>query len=190
MQPAASTQFASPPIKSCATFPRSPTDSPALCPPATLPLLSKVFLLLLTSHYCLQEDIHVDDFITSYLLKTCLMKLLPRHSQAEGCNCDDRPTSIWTGEQTTGCRWTAVEGDIAGCWAIRIYQKLETDLKTKQIGTWCNYNTRLMSCSGCKVERGCWKKMKLTLAMTSQILSWFKQHHAVLTEICEFQLRS
>ena len=29
-----------------------------------------------SSHYGLQEDIHVDDFITSYMLKTCLLKLL------------------------------------------------------------------------------------------------------------------
>ena len=43
----------------------------------------------LTSHYGLQEDIHVDDFITSYMLKTCLMNLLPRHSQAEPCTCNE-----------------------------------------------------------------------------------------------------
>ena len=32
----------------------------------------------LTSHYDLREDIHVDDYITSHMLKSCLIKLLPK----------------------------------------------------------------------------------------------------------------
>ena len=108
----------------------------------------------LTSHYGLQEDIHVDDFITSYMLKTCLMKLLE-------------------------CKWTILErGSVCG-WAIRIYQKLKADLEAKKIETCYGYNT-LMDCTDCKVERGCCKKMKVTLAMTSQILDWLRQHEEQL----------
>ena len=68
----------------------------------------------LTSHYGLQEDIHVDDFITSYLLKTCLMKLLPRHSKSWKCNCNEEFPQT---EQTQECKWATVE--TCG-WAVRI----------------------------------------------------------------------
>ena len=126
----------------------------------------------LTSHYGLQEDIHVDDFITSYLLKTCLMKLLPRHSQSVECNCNDKFQQT---EPTQECKWTTVERDGAGGWAIRIYEKLKTDLdNAKRIKTWYGKGT-LMDCMFCAVERGCCQKRKLTLAMTTQILDWLKQ---------------
>ena len=131
----------------------------------------------LTSHYGLQEDIHVDDFITSYLLKTCLMKLLPRHSQAESCNC--------RGEHATECcEWTTAERDNACSWAIRIYEKLKKDLAEKGIAEWYyRYKHTLIDCRDCKVERGCCKKMKLTLAMTSQILDWLKRHQQQLSKL-------
>ena len=73
--------------------------------------------------------------------------------------------------------WPAVERDSARSWAIKIYEKLKTDLKAKKIVPWyTNYFTTLMNCRECMVESGCCKKRKLTLAMTSQILHWFKKH--------------
>ena len=39
------------------------------------------------------------------------------------------------------------------------------------------------SCLGCRFEYGCCKRRKLTLAMTSQILDWLKQHQDDLTAI-------
>ena len=33
----------------------------------------------------------------------------------------------------------------------------------------------------CEVERGCCKKRKLTLVMTSQILQWLKEHQVKLS---------
>ena len=55
----------------------------------------------LTSHYGLQEDIHVDDFLTSYLLKMCLMQLqvLSRHSKTDVCNCNE----WWTWRKSEKC---------------------------------------------------------------------------------------
>ena len=44
----------------------------------------------LASHYGLQEDIHVDDFITSYMLKTSLLKLLPEQCNTENRNCKEK----------------------------------------------------------------------------------------------------
>ena len=119
----------------------------------------------------------MDDFITSYLLKTCLMKLLPRHSKSWKCNCNEEFPQT---EQTQECKWPTVERDSACGWAIRIYEKLETDLETKKIETWYGSGT-IVDCTDCKVERGCCKKRKLTLAMTSQILDWLKQHEDELT---------
>ena len=124
----------------------------------------------------------MDDVITSYMLKTCLMKQLPRHSKSEKCNCSDEfPQTEQT--QETQCKWPVVERDSACGWAIRIYEKLKTDLEAKEITTWYGKYSRLMDCSDCKVERGCCKKRKLTLAMTSQILNWLKRHQKELSSI-------
>ena len=134
------------------------------------------------SHCGVQEDIHVDDFITSYLLKTCLMKLLPRHSPAEGCNnCNE--WRIRPGKQTTGCRWSTVERDSACRWAIRIYGKLKKELMAKKIFSWhTSSRETLMNCQECEVEHGCCKKRKLTLAITSRVLDWLKKHQGALFE--------
>ena len=115
---------------------------------------------------------------------TSLMKLLPRHSKSEECNCNER-RRFWLNEPVIECKWTAVERDNACGWAIRIYEKLKTDLKAEQIMTWyCIYTyDTLIDCTGCMVERGCCKKRKLTLAMTSQILDWLKQHQEDINSI-------
>ena len=41
----------------------------------------------------------------------------------------------------------------------------------------------LGNCASCEVERGCCRKRQLTLAMTSQILDWLKQHQEDLNII-------
>ena len=134
----------------------------------------------LTSHYGLQEDIHVVDFITSYLLKTCLMKLLPLHSESERCNCNDK--HIWYNRPRIECVWPSVERDSACGWAIGIYEKLRADLEAKIIREWWNDNYVLMNCLYCFAERICCKKWKLTLAMTSQIPIWLKKHQQNLID--------
>ena len=137
----------------------------------------------LTSHYGLLDDIHVDDFITSYLLKTCLMKLLPRHSQTQTCNCSQSLSGVVHETSQCACKWKLVVSDTACGWAIRIYEKLKTELKANEIETWYYDRHTIVYCTRCKVERGCCKKRKLTLAMTSQILNWLKQHHRQLKHI-------
>ena len=136
----------------------------------------------MTSHYGLQEDIYVDDFITSYLLKTCLMNLLPLHSKPEKCKCNCNDRLAWVYKPTTECRWPAVERDSACGWAISIYEKLKTDLEAKVIHTWYDRDD-LGNCYNCEVERGCCKKRKLTMAMTSQILVWLQKHQQTFDEI-------
>ena len=83
---------------------------------------------------------------------------------------------------TPKCKWSTVECDSACGWAIKIYEKLKTDLEVKKIKMWYDSNT-LMNCQDCKVEHGCCKKMKLTLAMTSQILDWLKWHQQQFNSI-------
>ena len=81
------------------------------------------------------------------------------------------------------CMWPTVERDSACGWAIRIYEKLKTNLEAKKLYTWDYSYTALIYCTHCEVERGCCKKTKLTLAMTSQILDWLKQHQEDLSSI-------
>ena len=67
-------------------------------------------------------------------------------------------------------------------WVIRIHEKLKTVLAAKDIHARPWYGSiSIMNCHGCKVERGCCKKKKLTL--TSQILDWLKQHQEELNSI-------
>ena len=75
----------------------------------------------LTSHYGLQEDTHADDFITSYLLKICPMKLLSRHKKSEECD--------WHCVSINDCRWMKVERDSVSDSTIRIYHRLTADLE-------------------------------------------------------------
>ena len=82
-----------------------------------------------------------------------------------------------------------VEFDTASGWAIRIYEKMKEDLEAKKIETWHHGYDKLMDCSLCVVERGCCKKRKLMLAMTSQILDWLKQHQEEINSICVGELR-
>ena len=112
----------------------------------------------LTSHYGLQEDIHVDDLLTSYILMASLMKLLPRDGRA-------------------------VEHDSACGWAIRIYERLKADLEAKKISSWYDEFPRLIDCTECKVECGCCKRRKLMLAMTSQVILWLKKHQRQLNDV-------
>ena len=59
--------------------------------------------------------------------------------------------------------------------AIRIYEKLNLDLEGEM--TCSRYNSdATMDYRLCPMECGWCKKRKLTLAMTSQILDWLKQH--------------
>ena len=126
----------------------------------------------------------MDDFITSYLLKTCLIKLLPRHNKFETCNCNGWVISL--ADRTPECKWVATDSGSACGWASRIYEKLKTQLEAKKTETWYNEYRTLVDCTHCKVERGCCKKKTLTLAMTSQILEWLKQHQTELDSIDMF----
>ena len=128
----------------------------------------------MTSCYKLRADIYVDDYITSHILKTYMIGLLPKHRRDNYCNC------------TQKCSWRALErDDTAYDWAIRIYEKLKTDLEAKKLESWWQIPQRqtLLDCSECRVERGCCKKRTLMLAMTSQIITWLKQHQEDLGDI-------
>ena len=164
----------------------------------------------LTSHFDLQEDIHVDDFITSYMLKTFLMNVLPRHKLSDDCNCigniscesddpnsdadtetDDSNTATDSASaaprqnllKSSQCKWLALHAKrgSACSWAIRIYKELKTHLEVRTTLSLClDFGSVMSPCYG---DRGCCKKRKLTLAMTSQILDWFQQHKEKLNGI-------
>ena len=108
------------------------------------------------------------------------MKLLPRHKSSVECNCYDKFPQT---QPTQQCKWTAVERDSACGWAIRIYDKLKADLEAEEIKIWYEKYRGLVDCRRCKVERGCCKKRKLTLAMTSQILVWLSRHREAFNKI-------
>ena len=70
----------------------------------------------------------MDDVITSYLLKTCLMNLLPRHSQTEKCGCNDNSSDTENENiDSEACKWLTVERHSACDWAIRIYLREASD---------------------------------------------------------------
>ena len=110
------------------------------------------------------------------------MKLLPRHSESGECNCKDKFLQT---KPSKRCKWVAAERDSACGWALRIYEKLKTDLETRSIVTLHGLYA-LVDCWPCNVERGCCKKRKLMLAMTSQILDWLKKHQNDLLELSKY----
>ena len=73
--------------------------------------------------------------------------------------------------------------DSACDWAVRIYEKLITGLEAKSISAWYNDRRCLLDCTNCEVERGCCKKRKLMMAMTSRCLDWLKRHQHELGDI-------
>ena len=68
-------------------------------------------------------------------------------------------------------------------WAIRIYQELSDGLEAQKICLWYDEEKTILNCTDCRVERGCCKKRKLMLAMSSQILDWLKRHQQELADI-------
>ena len=81
------------------------------------------------------------------------------------------------------CRWEAVGEGSACDWAIAIYEKLEMDLKARKMRCWYDKYEYLLECTQCKGERGCCKKRKLMLAMTSRILHWLRRSQSQLNEV-------
>ena len=112
----------------------------------------------LISQCGLREDIRVDDCITSYMLKSCLMKLLKA-------------------DELDAFRDTA-----CSC-SIKIYQELIKHFTTALQISW--YEEWNFGCGKgiCKVERDCCKRKKLILAMISQILRWLEQNKQQLNSI-------
>ena len=118
---------------------------------------------------------------------------MPWHKRDAECNCNEptvrdlnrvsgEPYKWEPVERENRCDWKAVECDGACDWAISIYQKLNKSLESKEVVSWFKWEY-LHKFSLCKVERGCCKKRKLMLAMTSQILDWLKQHQHELSDI-------
>ena len=81
--------------------------------------ISGIALLDDLTSYGLLEEINVDDFITTYMLKTCFIKLLPLdiNDLDDGGACD---------------------------WAIKIYERLENDLRAKKVSSWYDEYPRLV----------------------------------------------
>ena len=75
-----------------------------------------------------------DDDITSHILKTYLITLLRRHGRdSYFCNC------------TNTCLWSELQRDDSACdWAIRIYEKLRTDLNANWIKLWSPFETQMV----------------------------------------------
>ena len=106
----------------------------------------------------LEENICVDDVITSFILKACLLG-------------QNRATQMQLAAMTSH-----VEA------AIGIYEILEAALRRKVLVS--EYSVkRLVDCEHCVVERGCCKKRRLMLAMVENILSWLRVNRHELSDM-------
>ena len=108
------------------------------------------------------ENINVDDVITSYMLRSCLI----------GVNID-----------TSGNKLCKTPSEAA----ITIYQRLKTIIHKKAMCSMYPYYLSgpcdIFDCTQCTFERGCCKNLKLMLAMTDNILQWLTEHHDTLNKI-------
>ena len=104
----------------------------------------------------LTDNVKVDDVITSYLLKTCLLYI-----------------SRW-GEHDFGQFPTPFQV------ALTIFATLSRDLAVRKL----NYaDDGYKDCNSCESEMSCCKKMKLMLAIVQNILDWLKKHEKNLRNI-------
>ena len=106
----------------------------------------------------LAENVHVDDFLSSHILKTCLFKVY---------FCDDNPKSNL----------------VASDWAQVIYRELKSSLESKSLSSWCNKYQYLIDCRNCIYDNGCCMKRKLMLTMTENILGWLSTNKHLLGDI-------
>ena len=120
------------------------------------------------------EDINVDDFITSYVLKTCLFNVLNKLHAESNCerNVDlDNMNSEYVPIQD--CKYA---------WADAIYAELERALIDRVLKLWHSESDSLLFCQQCTSPRACCRKTAVMLAFTQEIRRWLKQHMNELRE--------
>ena len=110
----------------------------------------------------LEENINVDDVITSFLLRMCLPNEKDNKDEFEDCST---PHAV----------------------ALKIYEillqalqarKLESKFLDKEVYFCSNHNGY-----DCTVERGCCKRRRFMIAMVEKIISWLKNHESDLQDV-------
>ena len=110
----------------------------------------------------LEENINVDDVITSFLLRMCLPNEKDNEDEFKDCST---PHAV----------------------ALKIYEILLHALQKRTLLS--RYlGEEVYFCSNehgyiCRVERGCCKRRRFTIAMVEKIISWLKQHENDLKNI-------
>ena len=97
------------------------------------------------------ENINVDDVITSYMLRACLI--------AQNFDTSDKELYKTPSEA-----------------AIKIYERLKISIHEKCPTEICSETITLFDCTECSFEDGCCKKLKLMSALTENILKWIHKH--------------
>ena len=105
----------------------------------------------------MNEEIDVDDLITSHMLKSCLI--------AAWGNKEEHP---------------ALLGSNVVDISVTIYQILEKNLEAKMMKSWPKLgenSIRLFDCTSCSRDtNGCCMKRKLILDMTKKIIHWLNEN--------------
>jgi hypothetical protein len=107
----------------------------------------------------LEENIKVDDVITSFLLRMCLPNEIDNKNDFKECST---PHAV----------------------ALEIYEILLKGLQSRELESKF-LGERVYFCSNrhCKTERGCCKRRRFMIAMVEKIISWLKMHEKDLKDI-------
>ena len=110
----------------------------------------------------LEENINVDDVITSFLLRMCLPNKKDNKDEFEDCST---PHAV----------------------ALKIYEILLRALHARKLRSWF-LNEEVYFCSNihghdCTVERGCCKRRRFMIAIVEKIISWLKNNESDLQDI-------
>ena len=110
----------------------------------------------------LEENINVDDVITSFLLRMCLPNKKDNKYEFEDCGT---PHAV----------------------ALKIYEILLQALNARKLESDFLRENIYFCCSkygfDCIVDRGCCKRRRLMLALVNKIILWLKKHGSDLNDI-------
>ena len=108
------------------------------------------------------DDFNVDEFISSYVLKTCLFNILKKMES----NATEQNVSF-----ASTCKFV---------WADNIFEELEESLVKKDLELW--YEGTLLYCVYCEVPKPCCRKLDTMLAMVKEIRRWLEEHMGELRD--------
>ena len=97
--------------------------------------------------------IDIQNFITTYMLKTCLLKLFIVQSESGETDRANIPN----------CQYE---------WTKAIYERFREELRNKHMESWHSKFEVIFSCKQCKEEHACCLKRKVREALALAILEW------------------